>query len=517
MTTLPGYFLEANFYLLAFLVFYFLLLRKETQFVFSRAYLLAAMGFSLLFPLVSLPADTSPPFVRSITHSFQSFWLPEVVVSSGSVSNAAWEWLLPTDARTVIVWVYLIGLAVFLGLFCIRLIRLVRLIRQARMYRWQRCRVADSDTDTGIFSFFRFIFIGTPSPLQPEEKENILRHEAVHVAKWHSVDILLSQLIGIVFWFNPFIRLYQKALVQVHEFEADARSVGDENPTEYCQLLARMALQSAGVQLANHFNQSLTLQRITMMQTMKKKMPLWKIAVLIVLFPMAFLIASCQKQAVDEVAKPDARLQTNAESPKSLDGVIFTVVEKMPEFPGGFPAFSAFLGEHILYPKESLEKGVEGTVFLTFVIDEQGKIIDPKVTKSLDAACDQEALRVIGQSPKWIPGMQNGVPVKVQYMLPIKFAQSDNQRSTIKPDQIQTVDKQINLIFFNLSKNGKSSLEGIVQDKAGNPLIGASLILAGTNTGTTTDQNGNFTLEVQEATGELAVSYVGYETRKLRF
>jgi len=161
-----------------------------------------------------------------------------------------------------------------------------------------------------------------------------------------------------------------------------------------------------------------------MLQTMKKKMRVWKMAGVIAVFPIAFLAASCQKQGLDEVNKPDASLRTDAKSAQSTDGEIFTVVEKMPEFPGGFSAFSQFMGEYIKYPKESLEKGVEGTVFLTFVIDEQGKIIDPKVMKSLDAACDREALRVISQSPKWIPGAQDGVPVKVQYVLPVKFAQS---------------------------------------------------------------------------------------------
>jgi TonB family protein len=427
MNTLPGYFLEANLYLMAFLALYFLLLRNETQFVFNRAYLLLAMLASLAFPFIPLPANSSPALVRSISEAMQAYWLPEVVVSSGTSAGAiVWETLVPTDIRTVIAWIYFGGLAGFLGLFLRRLIRLFLLIRSAQSYRWQGCRVAESDANTGIFSFFRFIFIGQPSLLSPEEKAQVLRHESVHVAQWHSADILLSQLLGVLFWFNPFIRLYQKTLVQVHEFEADARSVGNGDPNEYCQLLARVALQSAGVQLANHFNQSLTFKRIAMMQTTKKKMRVWKIAALTAVFPMTLLVASCQKQAMEEVAKPDAALRTDAQSAQSNDGEIFTVVEKMPEFPGGFPAFSQFLGNQIRYPKESLEKGVEGTVFLSFVIDEQGKVIDPKVSKSLDPACDGEALRVIKQSPKWIPGEHKGVPVKVQYVLPVKFAQSTN-------------------------------------------------------------------------------------------
>jgi TonB family protein len=517
MKNLPGYFLEANLYLLAFLAFYFIFLKKETHFQFNRAFLLLSMLTALAFPLVSLPVSSGPAFIQSISHSIQTYWLPEVVVSAGTKQASIWEALLPNDIRTGIAWVYVAGMIVFLLIFLIQLIQLLRLIRKARTYRWNQCLVAESNAVNQIFSFFHFIFIGSTFPLTSEEKEKILRHEKVHAARWHSLDMLLCELLNVLFWFNPLLRLYQKNLVQTHEFEADAETVSDGETNEYCHLLARVTLQSAGIPLANHFNQNLTLKRISMMQARKKKMRHWKIAALMALFPAAFLIISCQKQGMEEDTKPDQPAPTKTHSMTAHLDQIYMVVEQMPEFPGGVPALIQFLSREIHYPSESLRKGIEGTVFISFVIDEQGKVIDPQVVKGMDAACDQEALRVIKLSPKWIPGMQNGKTVKVKYTLPIRFELSDDQANLVAPDHITAETKEIKVSMETLKKNGKSIIRGRLTDQTGKPLWGANVVFADHYMGTTTGKDGYFSMELEASTGELEISREGYPTQKLRF
>lgn len=100
---------------------------------------------------------------------------------------------------------------------------------------------------------------------------------------------------------------------------------------------------------------------------------------------------------------------------------IFTVVEQMPEFPGGYVAMLKYLKDNIIYPTQAKEAGITGTVFVTFVVDENGRIASIKVLRDVPGGCTEEAVRVISGMPKWAPGKQRGKPVKVQYNMPIKF------------------------------------------------------------------------------------------------
>ncbi len=100
---------------------------------------------------------------------------------------------------------------------------------------------------------------------------------------------------------------------------------------------------------------------------------------------------------------------------------IFTVVESMPEFPGGESALYKFLAKNIEYPQIANEGGIQGRVFVTFVVEKDGSITDVRVLRGIGGGCDEEAIRVVKSMPKWKPGKQRGKPVRVQYNLPIKF------------------------------------------------------------------------------------------------
>jgi periplasmic protein TonB len=100
---------------------------------------------------------------------------------------------------------------------------------------------------------------------------------------------------------------------------------------------------------------------------------------------------------------------------------IFTVVESMPEFPGGDAARMKFLQDNIKYPQMARESGIQGTVYVTFVVEPDGSVSDVRVLRGIGGGCDEEAIRVIKQMPKWNAGMQRGKPVRVQFNMPIKF------------------------------------------------------------------------------------------------
>ncbi len=99
---------------------------------------------------------------------------------------------------------------------------------------------------------------------------------------------------------------------------------------------------------------------------------------------------------------------------------IFTIVENMPSFPGGEEALFKFLGNEMKYPQMAKDAGVQGTVYVTFVIGADGKVKDVKVLRGV-RGLDEEAIRVVQKMPAWSPGKQRGKAVSVQYNLPIKF------------------------------------------------------------------------------------------------
>ncbi|MBW8325695.1 MAG: TonB family protein [Prolixibacteraceae bacterium] len=100
---------------------------------------------------------------------------------------------------------------------------------------------------------------------------------------------------------------------------------------------------------------------------------------------------------------------------------IFTIVEKMPEFPGGLLALRKHIAQQIKYPVSAQEAGIQGNVFVSFVINRYGVVSNVKVTKSLHPALDNEAVRVVYSMPKWKPGIQQGKAVDVAYTMPIEF------------------------------------------------------------------------------------------------
>jgi protein TonB len=100
---------------------------------------------------------------------------------------------------------------------------------------------------------------------------------------------------------------------------------------------------------------------------------------------------------------------------------IFMVVESMPEFPGGEPALYKYLAENIKYPQMAKESGIQGRVFVTFVVERDGSVTDVRVLRGIGGGCDEEAIRVVQSMPRWTPGKQRGKSVRVQYNLPVKF------------------------------------------------------------------------------------------------
>ncbi len=115
-----------------------------------------------------------------------------------------------------------------------------------------------------------------------------------------------------------------------------------------------------------------------------------------------------------EVSIPDVEDEEEAEE-------IFTIVEHNPQPIGGYEAFYQYIYNEIEYPRQALRSGVEGKVFVQFIVNQNGELTDFVIIKGIGGGCDQEAVRVLRKAPKWNAGKQRGKPVRVQMIIPIKF------------------------------------------------------------------------------------------------
>ena len=120
------------------------------------------------------------------------------------------------------------------------------------------------------------------------------------------------------------------------------------------------------------------------------------------------------------IIDPDKEDEYLAERKDTIN--VYDVVEQMPQFPGGQGRLLEFIEENMQYPKECAEKGIFGRVIVAFVVERSGQLSNIRVAKSVHRALDKEALRIVKLMPRWIPGEQNGVTVRVKYIIPIRFS-----------------------------------------------------------------------------------------------
>jgi protein TonB len=128
-------------------------------------------------------------------------------------------------------------------------------------------------------------------------------------------------------------------------------------------------------------------------------------------------IEMTEQQVVEQVVYQAVEVEPEEEETQQ----IFTIVENQPEPVGGISAFYEYVGKNLKYPNLARRNNIEGRVFIQFVVEKDGSLTDVKVLKGIGGGCDEEAVRIISNAPKWKPGKQRGRPVRVQMILPILF------------------------------------------------------------------------------------------------
>jgi TonB family protein len=394
-----NYFIQANLGLTILALVYLLLLKNGKEFNFKRAFLLTGILASLLLPLISFQFSFSSSFSKAISYAV----LPELWINSDSKPK---DFLTTYEVYQAIKIIYVLVAAGIFSRFIFRISQLRAFLKNSELTKFTEYTLLENPRRRNSFSFFRWIFIGQVS--SAKEKELIINHELDHVRKYHSLDAIVLEILAILFWFNPTIYILKKILTGVHEFQADDTVIRKHDVNQYCNLLARAALQSADFPIANYFTNSLTLKRIAMIKNEKTKLGVWRLALSLTLFTALLAMVACQD-------KPNAM-----EKNSNPEG-IYTEVEESAAPTGGMAVFYRYVTRNLKYPLQARKAGVEGKIFVEFVVNQDGTLNDIAIKNGIGAGCDKEAMRIIKESPNWIAAKHEGKLVRQRMILPIVF------------------------------------------------------------------------------------------------
>ena len=453
MTTLP-YLLTASLCMALFYGCYWLLLRQNTFFALNRAYLLVSIILSLSLPFIELPDTTVASLpLRPIT--LPTFAVGNTAtVESVDWSISQWLWL-----------VYGIGVLLMLLRLGVNSWSVFRLIRRGAFDRqadYTVVHLPDDSTDRiPSFSFGRYLVLNAiDAKAQPIA---LLCHEEAHIRQFHTVDILFLEVVQSVFWFNPVLLCYKRALQETHEFLADQAAIYqlsaphlaeewtyNQTTSTYAQQLVAYTLNVPVTALTTPFASTSTLkQRIVMLQ--KPQTHRWALFRYVLMLPLAACLVMCTQLEQDQPFNSVTSAQSLVKKAVKIDDEIFTVVEQQPEFPGGTKQLWKYLSENLHYPAAAQKVNAEGRVFVSFVVTKTGEVTDVNILKDIGFGTDEEAKRVVSQMPRWIPARQNGQVVNVRFNLPINFQLKDNTAA--------------NDFWQDLSKYTSFSLDGKKMDE----------------------------------------------------
>lgn len=243
------YLLESAFCLACLYALYWIFLRRETFFQWNRAYLLLAPVLAFTLPALHIPI-TQPPAAESVPAVQQNWtlapefdlptWIENAQTAQQTVGQALEQSLGWCTLGEVLWWLYLIVTAVLLIHLIVRIYRLLAFLRRCNFDPQEGgIRLATGPKSTPLASFFGIVF-WHPGTTDEQEQRYLIEHELVHVRQWHSLDLILMELLIAFQWFNPLLYIYRRSLRSVHEYIADAVVVNRLGRRHaYAQLLVR--------------------------------------------------------------------------------------------------------------------------------------------------------------------------------------------------------------------------------------------------------------------------------------
>ncbi|MEO8886775.1 MAG: energy transducer TonB [Mucilaginibacter sp.] len=456
------YLLLVNFYLVLFFGFYALLLRNETFFQLNRIYLIGAALLSFFIPLIQASWVKNLFITQQVQHTLYSTYNAPIMVYGYTFK--------PVDK------LFTLGQAFSYLYVLIALLLIIKLLWQLVVLK-NEIRKPDPSI---AYSFFKKISVGN----NLSNPGIINEHEQVHARQWHTIDVLIIEIVAIINWFNPIVYLYRFAIKYVHEFIADRQvTEAGTDKADYALLLLSQTFDIPNHYLASNFyNHSLLKQRIIMLQKNRSnRIALAKYGLSVPLFVLMLILSSAtinnshtiktisakaeelllspisasaamltspevlpppevkpdrpqlHRTSSDfdrDLAEAEAASEAVDQLPETIDTANkkkFQIVEVVPRFPGGADKFSQFLAANLRYPSTDKDHNTPGNVTLQFVVEADGSLSHIQATRSPSVAMSEEAIRVLNSSPKWLPVIQNGHPVRAMYTIPISFKLNSNE------------------------------------------------------------------------------------------
>ena len=280
------YLLKSSGLLATFFLAYHFLLRKETFFTSNRWFLLSGLATSILLPLFFIKKIVyveRPKFTLPIISEDND--LPIIIDKATPIIAESIDWF------QILFIVYAIVATILIIKVIIDLVSLGKLLRKQNIQKQEDLLYVNINQDIAPFSFFNYIVFNSNLYSQ-KELESILLHEKVHSQEKHSIDVLVTKLFTVIFWFNPLVWLYQKAIIQNLEYIADSKAIQNiEDKKCYQMALLKVVSHQNCLPITNHFYQSLIKKRIVMLnKNQSKKRNLWKYGLILpVIIAFVFL------------------------------------------------------------------------------------------------------------------------------------------------------------------------------------------------------------------------------------
>ena len=453
MGTYEMYLLKSVAALSLLYIFYWVVLRNETYYSWNRLFLLLVMVISIISPAFSFSVESLPPTIFAKV-------LDPVVING---------YLTPIEPETkslnllnILSIVYISGALFFCLRFLTSLAQIHYLYTRFPKYKYHGFSAVVLDNDQSTFTFFNILFI-SKNDFQSGKIDETIVHERAHAKEFHTVDVLLMEIITIIQWFNPFVWMFRHSLRLEHEFIADNRVLLEGfDKVMYQEMLFEKSLGITSFSLTNHFNYSLLKKRLKMMTTKKSSsgvklkyilsMPLLFIAIVLLAINVnswAQENNSSNKTGKSVNSSSMQRDTTDIQDPQTgkwkriivehstpSDTMAYNMVEVMPKYKTGNDGdIASFIQQNLNYPKSALDNKVSAKMYVHFVVDELGKVTSVEVISTTISGDDSmradntssladmknEAVRVISLL-EFSAGKQDGKNVKVQFVIPVQFS-----------------------------------------------------------------------------------------------
>lgn len=376
---------------------YSLIIERKVDFLFARLFLIFSVLLSAVIPMINIPVWEAAlvPQLTEVTVGEVSTEVVQGTVTSFDFNFVALIWA-----------VYGVGVALCMGSIVLQMVNILNIRRVGQMTTFDGVNIVRSQQNIASFSLFKTIYIGNNTA--DTDLPTIVAHERSHIAHKHSVERVVMEIFKALLWWNPFVWIASRRLVEAHEFEADNDVIGSGCDANLYVATLLKHLFGYSPEIANGLHNSLTKKRLKMILkgNSGRYALLRKVVVIPVLGVLFALFSLTTKEAV---AQDVQQSKVEVEVTEIND----------------YQDFYRWVVMNVQYPSAAREQSMSGSVIASLTIDTDGNVKDVKIVKSDNELFSKEVSRVLAKAPAWRPFVKDGKRVEVKYMLPVNFVLDD--------------------------------------------------------------------------------------------